>query len=535
MAEISSQQINVPSFSYGMTAEEKKVVLASSFGALLEWYDFYIYAAMAIQLGILFFPKGNPTAGFLASLATFGAGFLIRPVGALLFGRLGDMVGRKKTFLVTIVLMGIATVGVGLLPTYAHIGIAATFGLVSLRLLQGLALGGETGGAVTYVAEHSPADRRGAYTSSLQTTATVGLLLSIIVVFGLKFFLTEAQFGAWGWRVPFLFSLLMLIISVYFRAKLHESPTFQRMKAAHATSSAPIKESFTNLSNLKNIGILFVAAAGIGAIFGVCHFYSMFFVSKTLKVPIAEVQLMFAPALIVATPLYLFFGWLSDRIGRKPIIVVACLLSAVTTQPIFRGLTHFANPVLERFTENTDVVVNASDCHFRLFSEAKTDCDKVKGYLTNLGVQYRSMDAAAGTAATVKIADHTITGFNPDAIKQTLISAGWPQTADLADVNRLAIFGLMFVLIIYLCMVYGPMAAFMVELFPARIRYTSLSFPFHIGSGWVGGMLSFVVSAMNVYTGSFYYGLWYPVIVSAIAFLVTLFFMPETRGRSLEA
>jgi MFS family permease len=518
-----------------MSAEEKKVVLASSFGALLEWYDFYIYAAMALQLGLLFFPKGNQTAAFLASLATFGAGFLIRPVGALLFGRLGDMVGRKRTFLVTILLMGIATVGVGVLPTYEHIGIAATYGLVLLRLLQGLALGGETGGAVTYVAEHSPTERRGAYTSSLQTTATVGLLISITVVFGLKFLLTDAQFHEWGWRMPFLFSLLMLIVSVYFRAKLHESPTFLRMKAAHATSSAPITESFTQLSNLKYIALLLIIAAGLGAIFGICHFYSMFFVNKTLKVPIEQVQLIFAPVLVVATPLYIFFGWLSDRIGRKPIIVAACLLSAVTTQPIFKALTHYANPALEQFIEKTDVVVSARDCHFLLFADAKTDCDKIKGYLTDLGVQYRTTEATAGAAAAVQIGGHAIDGFKPDAIKQALVSAGWPQTADLSQVNRPAVFALMFVLVLYLCMVYGPMAAFMVELFPARIRYTSLSFPFHVGSGWVGGMLSFVVSAMNVYQGSFYYGLWYPVIVSAIAFLVALFFMPETRGRNIEA
>jgi MFS family permease len=528
------QGISVPRIGYAMTAEEKKVVLASSFGALLEWYDFYIYAALAVQLGILFFPKGNDTAAFLASLATFGAGFLIRPVGALLFGRLGDMVGRKKTFLVTILLMGIATVGVGVLPTYEHIGIAATYGLVLLRLLQGLALGGETGGAVTYVAEHSPTDRRGAYTSSLQTTATVGLLISIVVVFGLKLVLSDAQFREWGWRLPFLFSLVMLIISVYFRAKLHESPTFLRMKAAHTTSSAPITESFTRLSNLKYIGLLFIIAAGLGAIFGICHFYSMFFVSKTLKVPIEQVQLIFAPVLIVATPLYIFFGWLSDRIGRKPIIVAACLLSAVTTQPIFKALTHYANPTLERFIEKTDVVVTARDCHFLLFADAKTDCDKIKGYLTDLGVQYQATEATTGDAA-VQVGSQVIDGFKPDAIKQALVSAGWPQTADLSQVNRPAVFLLMFVLVLYLCMVYGPMAAFMVELFPARIRYTSLSFPFHIGSGWVGGMLSFVVSAMNVYKGSLYYGLWYPVIVSSIAFLVALFFMPETRGRNIEA
>ncbi len=517
-----------------MTAEEKKVVLASSFGALLEWFDFYIYAALAVQLGNLFFPKGNETAAFLASLATFGAGFLVRPVGALIFGRLGDMVGRKKTFLVTILLMGIATVGVGVLPTYDQIGIAATYGLVTMRLLQGLALGGEVGGAVTYVAEHSPVERRGAYTSSLQTTATLGLLSSIVVVFSLKAGLSDAQFKEWGWRMPFLLSLLMLVISVYFRAKLQESPTFQRMKAAGTTSKAPVFESFTRASNLKCIALLFVIAAGLGAIFGTGHFYSMFFLNKTLKVPIEEVQLLIGLALVVVTPLYIAFGWLSDRIGRKPIMVAACLLAALTIQPIFKGLTHYANPALERFLESTDIVVSARDCHFRLFAEATTECDKVTGYLTDLGVQYRSTEAASGQPTTVRIADRVVEGFKPDAIKQALVSAGWPQAADLSRINRPAVFGLLFVLVLYLAMVYGPMAAFMVELFPARIRYTSLSFPFHVGAGWVGGMLSFVVSAMNVFTGNLYYGLWYPVIVAGLAFVVAICFMPETRGRDLD-
>ncbi|NEV00402.1 MFS transporter [Bradyrhizobium uaiense] len=517
-----------------MTAEEKKVVLASSFGALLEWYDFYIYAALAVQLGHLFFPKGNETAAFLASLATFGAGFLIRPIGALFFGRLGDMVGRKKTFLVTIILMGVATVGVGLLPTYDQIGIAATYGLVLCRLLQGLALGGEVGGAVTYVAEHSPVHRRGAYTSSLQTTATLGLLSSIIVVFGLKLILSDKQFHDWGWRLPFVLSLLLLIVSVYFRAKLHESPTFQRMKAAGATSRAPVTESFTQASNLKCIVLLFVVAAGLGAIFGTGHFYSMFFLNKTLKVPMEEVQLLIGPALVVVTPLYVFFGWLSDRIGRKPIMALACLLAAVTTQPIFKGLTHYANPGLERFLENADIVVTARDCNFRLFAEAATECDKVTGLLADLGVQYRSEQPALGAPTTVKIAGRLVEDFNPDTLRQALVSAGWPSSADPSKINRPAVFGLLFVLVLYLAMVYGPMAAFMVELFPARIRYTSLSFPFHVGAGWVGGMLSFVVTAMNVYSGNPYFGLWYPVIVSGFAFVVAICFVPETRGRPLD-
>ncbi|CAG2150461.1 MFS transporter [Cupriavidus numazuensis] len=516
----------------GMTAEERKVILASSFGALMEWYDFYIYAALAVYFGALFFPKGNETAAFLASLATFGAGFLIRPVGALLFGRLGDLIGRKYTFLVTILLMGIATVGVGVLPTYEQIGIAATVLLVLLRLLQGLALGGEVGGAVTYVAEHSPVSKRGLYTSSLQTTATLGLLSSLFVVYLLKTFLTEAEFRAWGWRIPFIVSLVMLVISVYIRGKLHESPVFARMKASNATSKAPIRESFTQWHNLKFVLLLFVVAAGLGAIFGTGHFYTMFFVNKTLHVPIETVHMLIAIALVVATPCYLFFGWLSDRIGRKYIMMVACLLAALTIQPIFKGLTHYANPALEHFQQQGAVQVTAGNCKPRLFGDPVSDCDKIRGYLTDLGVGYTFVPAS-DARAEIRVGTQTLQGFDRDAIKHALVAAGWPERADPARINMPMLFLLLLVPILFLAMVYGPMAAFMVELFPARVRYTSLSLPFHLGAGWVGGMLSFVVTAMNVSSGDVYYGLWYPVIIAGAAFVIGMLFVPETRGRDL--
>jgi MFS family permease len=519
----------------GMTAEETKVIFASTFGALLEWYDFYIYAALAVYFSALFFPPGNESAAFLASLATFGAGFLVRPIGALLFGRLGDTIGRKHTFLMTILLMGIATIGIGLLPTYDHIGIAAPVLLVLLRLLQGLALGGEVGGAVTYVAEQSPVHRRGLYTSSLQTTATIGLLTSLLVVYLLKSAMSEADFRAWGWRIPFVVSLVMLVVSVYIRTKLHESPTFQRMKARGATSASPIRESFTQWNNLKYVLLLFFIAAGLGAIFGTGHFYSMFFMTQTLKVPQEQVHLMIGIALVAVTPCYLFFGWLSDRIGRKWIMLCACLLAAVTTQPIFRALTHYANPALESFQASNRIELRAGDCHVTLFATPETACDKARAFLNSSGVSYTLVGSAPAGEMTVSIGERRLERATPATLKAALKEAGWPDTADPARIDKPVLVGLLFILLLYLAMIYGPLAAFMVELFPARIRYTSLSLPFHLGAGWVGGMLSFVVSAMNVGAGDIYFGLWYPVIVSIIALVVGLLFVPETRGRPMDS
>lgn len=519
--------------SGAMTREERKVIFASSFGALMEWYDFYIYAALAVYFGAFFFPAGNETAAFLASLATFGAGFLVRPVGALLFGRLGDRIGRKHTFLITILLMGVSTVGVGLLPTYEQIGMAATVLLVALRLLQGLALGGEVGGAVTYVAEHSPVSRRGLYTSSLQTTATLGLLLSLLVVYLLKSAMTEEEFRSWGWRIPFLLSFLMLVVSVYIRTKLHESPVFLAMKERNATARSPIVESFTRWENLKNVLLLLVVASGLGAIFGTGHFYTMFFLNRTLHVPLEVVHLYVGIALVVATPCYVFFGWLSDRIGRKRIMLLACLLTALTTQPIFQGLTQAANPALARFQDTGGVVLRAGDCRVSLFSAPVTECDRIKGYLTDLGVAYTHVEDGAGAAARLTIGTQSLDGFDRDAIRRALVAAGWPERADPDAINRPLLFLFVLLPILYLTMVYGPMAAFMVELFPARIRYTSLSLPFHLGSGWVGGMLSFVVSAMNVSAGNMYFGLWYPVVITAAAFVIGALCVPETRGREL--
>lgn len=512
-----------------VTRHELKLIIASSFGALLEWYDFYIYASLAVTFGALFFPSGNDTAALLASLATFGAGFLVRPIGALFFGQLGDRVGRKYTFMATIVLMGTATVGVGLLPSYRQIGLMAPVLLVLLRLLQGFALGGETGGAATYLAEHSPAGRRGIYTSSLQTTATLGLLSSIGVVSATRALMDHASFQSWGWRVPFLVSLVLLSISVYLRTRLAESPTFQNMKQAGALSQSPICESFGQWGNLKYVLVmLFSTASGVGVVFGTGHFYSMYFLQNTLKVTPNTVNLYLAIALVGAFPFYLVFGWLSDRIGRKWIMMSACLLLALTTQPIFHALTHYANPALEAFQQRSPVVVRAGDCHFSLFAAPVTDCDRIRAFLSAAGVSYVHAVGLPGVRASTSIGDITVEGGEPIALKHALLAAGWVEQADPARINGPAVVLLMWLLIIYLAMVYGPMAAFMVELFPARIRYTSLSLPFHLGSGWFGGMLPFVVSAMGVAHGNIYFGLWYSVGVAALSLVVGVLFVPET-------
>lgn len=517
-----------------VTRHELTLIVASSFGALLEWYDFYIYAALAGTFSTLFFPSGNDTTALLASLATFGAGFLVRPLGALFFGRLGDRIGRKYTFMATIVLMGVATVGVGLLPSFARIGMLAPLLLVCLRLLQGFALGGETGGAATYLAEPSPAGRRGLYTSSLQTTATLGLLSSIAVVSASRSAMDSASFQDWGWRLPFLISIALLIISIYLRTKLSESPTFQGMKQAGKLSKAPINESFGKWENLKYVLImLFSTASGVGVVFGTGHFYSMVFLQNTLKVAPDTVNLYLAIALVCVFPFYLIFGWLSDRIGRKWIMMSACLLLALNTQPIFHALTHYANPRLEIFQKTSPVTVHADDCHFSLFAAPKTECDRIRSFLSASGVSYKKVPLQAGESITTTIGDVTVHGSDRENLEHALLAAGWMRHADPSQINAPAVVFLMWLLIVYLAMIYGPMAAFMVELFPARIRYTSLSLPFHLGSGWFGGMLPFVVSAMAVESGNVYFGLWYPIVIAGVSLIVGVLFVPETFRRDI--
>jgi len=517
--------------------EERSVIFASSLGTVFEWYDFYLYATLAPFFAALFFPTGNATAALLASLATYAAGFLVRPFGALVFGRIGDLVGRKYTFLVTILVMGLSTALVGLMPTYESIGMLAPTLLVVLRLVQGLALGGEYGGAATYVAEHAPHEKRGLYTSWIQTTASIGFFLSLIVIGGCRRGFDEATFKDWGWRVPFLVSLILLAVSVYIRLKLNESPVFARMKAEGKTSKAPLRESFTNWGNLKYVLIaLFGAAAGQGVVWYTGQFYALFFLTGTLKIDWQTAYNVLTIALALGTGLFVFFGWLSDRIGRKKIMLAGCVLAALTYFPLFKAMVHFGNPELEAFAEKTTIQITATDCQVHLFPNPKTvysECDKVQDFFAKRSLSFETSAGTPGQHAIVKINDATFTGFDEKALTSKLKDLGYPAKANPENVNSFMLVVLILIMIVYVTMVYGPIAAFLVELFPTRIRYTSMSLPYHIGNGWFGGMLPLTAAALVAATGDIYAGLWYPVIVAALTAVVGAIFIRETKDHQL--
>ena len=514
----------------GIDRAHRRIIFASALGTVFEWYDFYLYGTLAVFFGALFFPPGNDTAAFLASLATFGAGFAVRPFGALIFGRIGDLVGRKYTFLITIVVMGFGTALVGVLPTYAQIGIWAPVLLVTLRLAQGLALGGEYGGAATYVAEHAPHGQRGYYTSWIQTTATLGFFLSLAVILACRIGFGDDEFKASGWRIPFLLSVFLLAISVYIRLKLSESPLFAEMKAQGRHSRAPLTESFGNWRNLKIVLLaLFGATAGQGVVWYTGQFYALFFLQNTLKVDFKLSYLLVAVALLIGTPFFVFFGRLSDRIGRKPVLVIGCLLAALTFIPIFKGLTHYANPALGDYEDRAAVTVAARDCHFNIFAKPSTPCDRAKDFLTKAGLSYTSLPPAGDAEVLTTIAGEKLTGFDEAAYKQALQTSGYPVKADPARMNKPMTVLLLVILMLYVTMVYGPIAAFLVELFPTRIRYSSMSLPYHIGNGWFGGFLPFIAAALVVRAGDIYYGLWYPIVVALGTGIVGLIFMRETR------
>jgi MFS family permease len=539
----------------GMTREERKVIFASSLGTVFEWYDFYLYGSLAAIISKQFFSGVNETAAFIFALLAFAAGFAVRPFGAIMFGRLGDMIGRKYTFLITILIMGVSTAGVGMLPSYASIGVTAPVILIVLRLLQGLALGGEYGGAATYVAEHAPKGKRGLFTSWIQTTATLGLFLSLLVILGCRTALGP-DFDVWGWRVPFLLSILLLAISVYIRMQLNESPIFQKMKEEGKASKAPLTESFGRWSNLKNvILILLGGTAGQAVVWYVGQFYALFFLLQTLKVDPQAANLLIAGGLILGTPFFIVFGSLSDKIGRKPIIMAGCALAALTLFPIFKGLTHYANPALETAQNNAPVVVtadpNACSFQFNPVGTAKftSSCDIVKSFLAKNSVNYSNVEAPAGTVATIKVGEVEITGFEgtgmakeefkakSDELNKTMTdairAAGYPAKADMEQVNYPMVLLLLTILVVYVTMVYGPIAAWLVEMFPARIRYTSMSLPYHIGNGWFGGFLPTTAFAMVAATGNIYYGLWYPVVVAVMTLVIGTLFLPETKDRDI--
>jgi len=508
------------SAAYGIDRKHRRLIFASSLGTVFEWFDFYLYGTLAVFFGALFFPPGNDTAAFLASLATFGAGFAVRPLGALVFGRIGDLIGRKYTFLITIVVMGLATALVGVMPTYAQIGVWAPVLLVTLRLAQGLALGGEYGGAATYVAEHAPPGHRGYYTSWIQTTATLGFFLSLAVILGCRVGFGEAAFREWAWRLPFLVSVILLGLSVYIRLKLEESPLFLEMKAAGTHSQAPLKESFGTWRNLKIVLLaLFGATAGQGVVWYTGQFYALFFLQNTLKVDFALSYVLLGAALLIGTPFFVVFGRLSDRIGRKRIIVAGCIAALLTLFPIFKGLTHFANPALAEFEARAAIVVEGRNCHFNVFAKPSTDCDRARDFLTKAGLSYTSKYASSDTVVTT-VAGIRLEGFDEAAFKVALDSSGYPKAADPQRINAPMTVLLLVILMVYVTMVYGPIAAFLVELFPTRIRYSSMSLPYHIGNGWFGGFLPFIAAALVVKSGNVYYGLWYPVVVAGITAII---------------
>lgn len=530
--------------SGGMTSEERMVIFASSLGTVFEWYDFYIYGTLGVFLAKYFFSNVPANVGFIFTLLAFAAGFAVRPLGALVFGRVGDIVGRKYTFLVTMTLMGIGTFFIGVLPSYAQWGIAAPIVLIGLRLVQGLALGGEYGGAAIYVAEHAPPGKRGYYTSWIQTTATLGLFMALLLILGIRTAMGEAAFADWGWRIPFLLSLVLLVVSIWIRLKLNESPVFLRMKEAGQTSKRPLSEAFGQWSNAK-IAILALlgATAGEAVVWYGGQFYALFFLTQTLKVDATSAQIMIAIALAIGTPFFIFFGWLSDKIGRKPIMLLGFLLAVLTYAPIspvniFKGLTHYANPALEKALASAPVTVVAdqSQCSFQFkmtgTEKFSTSCDAAKAALVAASVNYANEPAAKGTPAVVRVGDETISTTQPDFAK-TLTAAiakhGYPPKADSAQINYPLTVALLAILVLYVTMVYGPIAAWLVELFPTRIRYSGLSLPYHIGNGWFGGFLPATVFAIVAATGDIYSGLWYPVAIAAMSFVVGLLFLPETK------
>ena len=541
-----------------MSAEEKKVIFASSLGTVFEWYDFYLYGSLAAIIAKQFFSGLDEGSAFIFALLAFAAGFIVRPFGAIFFGRLGDMIGRKYTFLVTILIMGLSTFVVGILPNYASIGVAAPVILICLRLLQGLALGGEYGGAATYVAEHAPHDKRGAYTSWIQTTATLGLFLSLMVILGTRTAIGEEAFADWGWRVPFIVSIALLAVSVYIRLSMNESPAFAKMKAEGKTSKAPLTESFGEWKNLKIVILALIGlTAGQAVVWYSGQFYALFFLTQALKVDGATANILVAVSLLIGTPFFIVFGSLSDKIGRKPIIMLGCLLAVLTYFPVFEALTKAANPDLYAAQQSSKVVVTSdvNECSFQ-FNPTGTvkftsSCDIAKQVLASSSVSYENVAGPAGAPATIKIGEVEIASYSSKglpadeakaksaefkkAVAEALKAAGYPAKADPAKVDKVKITIILTYLVILVTMVYGPIAAMLVEMFPTKIRYTSMSLPYHIGNGWFGGLLPTTAFAIVAQTGNMYNGLWYPIIIAGMTFVIGMIFVKETKDVDIYA
>ncbi len=539
----------IPPTGLGITSEERLVIFASSLGTVFEWYDFYLYGSLAAFISAHFFKAVNETTSFLFALLAFAAGFFVRPFGAVVFGRLGDMIGRKYTFLITILLMGSATFVVGMLPGYATLGIAAPIILIVLRLLQGLALGGEYGGAATYVAEHAPPGKRGFFTAWIQTTATMGLFLSLIVIMVCRGVLTKEAWEGWGWRIPFLVSLGLLLVSVWIRLKLHESPVFARMKAEGKQSKAPLTESFLRWGNLKIVlMVLFGGVAGQGVVWYTGMFYEMFFLTQTLKVDAAQANQLVAISLAIGTPFFIIFGVLSDKIGRKWIIMAGCLLAAATDFPIFKGLTQYANPDLlaAQQANPVTVVADPAQCSFQFDpigkATFKSSCDQIKSFLGKKAIPYTNREEPGLALAYILVGDKKVESFDGNPLAAADFKAksadltkalgeatkAYPAKADPAKINTVMVVLLLVLLVIYVTMVYAPIGAWLVELFPARIRYTSMSLPYHIGNGWFGGFLPSIAFALVAAKGDIYYGLWYPIVIALMTVVLGSLLMHDT-------
>ncbi|HKR76111.1 MAG TPA: MFS transporter [Rhodanobacter sp.] len=541
----------------GLDTSHRRVILASSLGTVFEWYDFYLYGSLAVIIGKQFFSGLNEASQLVFALLAFAAGFAVRPFGALVFGRVGDLVGRKYTFLITIVIMGLSTFFVGLLPGYGSIGVAAPVILIALRMLQGLALGGEYGGAATYVAEHAPDGKRGLYTSFIQITATFGLFLSLLIILGCKWLVGD-KFDDWGWRIPFLLSSLLLAVSVYIRMQLAESPVFKQMKAEGKASKAPLTESFARWSNLKLVILALLGATAGQAVVWYCgQFYAMYFLGTTLKIDATTTQLLIAGALLIGTPFFVVFGWLSDKVGRKPVVLAGCLLAALTYFPIFKAITHYGNPAIEAasLVAPVSVIADPANCHLQInltgTQSYTSSCDVAKSYLAKRGVPYSTVATQPGEVARVSVGGDMFEAFEGTGLAKAdfaaqgkafaaklgaaLDQAGYPAKADPARSNYPMLLLLLAILVIYVTMVYGPIAAWLVEMFPTRIRYTSMSLPYHIGNGWFGGFLPSVSFGIVALTGNIYSGLWYPVAIAAMSFVIGALFVRETKGVDITA
>ncbi|MGB8337310.1 MAG: MFS transporter [Burkholderiales bacterium] len=541
-----------------MSSEEKKVIFASSLGTIFEWYDFYLFGVMSAIIAKNFFTALDPATRDIFVLLAFAAGFAVRPFGAIVFGRLGDIVGRKYTFLITIMIMGLSTFIVGVIPNYAAIGIAAPIILITLRLLQGLALGGEYGGAATYVAEHAPHTKRGFYTSWIQTTATVGLLLALMVILGTRTYFGEEKFAEFWWRLPYLVSIILLGVSLWIRLSLNESPAFQKMKSEGKTSKAPLSESFGQWKNLKIVILALIGlTAGQAVVWYTGQFYALFFLQTFLKVDGPTANILIAVSLIIGTPFFIIFGALSDKIGRKPIIMAGCLIAALTYFPLFNALTTYANPKLQAAIQKSPVTVvsDPANCGLllnltgtKVFTNA---CDVTRSFLSNAGVNYDKVDSPPGSVATVKVGDKAVAGYDAKAptakedkvrfekeLREALTAAGYPAKADpipLGSSNWWVLIAILTIMVIYVTMVYGPIAAMLVELFPTKIRYTSMSLPYHIGNGWFGGFLPATAFAIVASQGNIYSGLWYPIVIAAVTFVIGMLFVKETKDVDIHA